>query len=257
MKAKVVLAGHSHVHALGVPGWPAGEKPGLVPIKHSTADVVAIVGNRDAAYWDLFVESASNRVPAVIWAGNQHYAHFLFRPAVPLDFILSAEPRLPLNRAAQIVPEEMIRTFLDTSLTPLSRLLGRLAKRSPFPPIVIGTPPPKGDLERLCANIRRESVLHDIATKLGVPIAPSSLADLNLIVKLWRLIQTILAEIARETGAVFVPVPQQLITGEGVLHDEFWASDATHANRAYGSKMLAAVLRQAELGVTTKPRASA
>jgi hypothetical protein len=245
MAVKIVLAGHSHVHALGVPGRVNKQPPALVPIKHPTADIAGIVGAGDGAYWDAFVDAAAARVPAVIWTGNQHYAHFLFRPEPALDFVLSAAPHLPVDRAAHVVPEEMLRTFFAKSLTDLTRLLERLGKHSPFPPIVIGTPPPKGDPERLCANIGKEVVLTQVAQRIGVTIEPSSLTDVRVMVKLWRLLQTMLAEIAAREGATFVAVPPRLMTAEYLLLDKHWAADATHANRAYGRVMLEEVVRHA------------
>ena len=246
MTVKLVLAGHSHVHALGVPGRAGKQQLALVPLKHPKVDVAAVVGARDATYWDAFVDASAAHVPAVIWSGNQHYAHFLFRPTPAIDFVLSAVPQLPINRTAQIVPEEMIRAFLAPSITGLHELLLRLQDRSPFPAIVIGTPPPKGDLERLCANVDSEPVLKEAARRLDVPIVPASLTELRTMVKLWRLLQTILAEAAAAVGAAFVPVPPRLITSEGTLSDNHWGADATHANRAYGGEMLGEVVREAQ-----------
>lgn len=246
MTAKLVLAGHSHVHALGVPGRSRKDTPGLVPIAHAHADIVAVVGARDEPYWDAFVDAAATRVPAVIWTGNQHYAHFLFRPTPPLDVILSSAPSLPIDRSAKIVPEAMLRAFFAPSFAGLEQMLRRLAEPCPYRAIVIGTPPPKGDPERLCRNVEKESALRNAARDLGVAVVPASLSDVGVMRKLWRLLQTMMAETAAAAGAAFVPVPPRLIAAGDVLSDGHWAADATHANRVYGAEMLAEVVRQAE-----------
>jgi hypothetical protein len=243
MTVKLVLAGHSHVHALGVPGKAAAGGAAIVPVKHPGADIMAVTGTRDDEYWDAFVATSATHAPAVIWAGNQHYAHFLFRPAPAVDFVLSTSPHLPLDRTAQVVPEEMIRTFFAPSFAPLAQLLDRLKCQSPFTPIVIGTPPPKGDVDRLCANVAKESVLKEIAETRGISVTPAALTDTTVVVKLWRLVQAMLEEAAIASGALFVPVPPSLVSEAGLLSDEHWASDATHANRLYGKAMLAAVIR--------------
>jgi hypothetical protein len=245
--AKLVLAGHSHVHALGVPGVSAGEAPRIAAVPFPGADVVGVAGDhaRGAAYWDLFIEAARGRVPAVIWAGNQHNAHFLFRADPPIDFVLSSDPRRTVDRAATLVPEAMLRAVFEPSLKPLRALLARLAAVSPAAPIVIGTPPPKGDPVRLCAGMAKESYFAETAATLGIAITPQALAPPALLAKLWRLLQDMMRDCATEAGATFVPVPARLIAPGDLLPDPYWAQDATHANRDYGRKLLREVVRHA------------
>lgn len=242
MAVKLVLAGHSHVHALGVPGLAKGEAPKVVPLAHPTADVAAVIGARNGAYWTTLVEAARDRQAAIIWTGNQHYANFTFRNGPAFDFILSEAPATPIDRTAQIVPEEMVRAVFAPSITRLGELITRIHAVSPFPAIIIGTPPPKGDPVRFCANLDNSLALKASAEQQGIALTPESLTDVTVMVKLWRLLQGMFAECAAAAGAIFVPVPPTLIARGGVLADNHWADDATHTNRDYGGQMLAAVI---------------
>jgi hypothetical protein len=141
--------------------------------------------------------------------------------------ILSSAPSLPLDHTAHIVPEEMTRAFFGPSFIGLEQLLLHLNEHSAYAAIVIGTPPPKGDLERLCRNVEKEAALKDVARDLGVPAVPASLTATGVMLKLWRLLQAMMAEIAAAAGASFVAVPQRLVTLQGVLSDEHWAANAT------------------------------
>ena len=52
-----------------------------------------------------------------------------------------------------------------------------------------------------------------------------------------------LAEKARTRGLMFIPVPKEVQDADGFLKREFWASDATHANEAYGDVIYETVVR--------------
>lgn len=242
MNLSIVLAGHSHVHAMGVSGIAASPGTRLVPVTSERATIVGVAGTRDDQYWAAFVEASRTHIPAVIWDGNQHYGYFMFAPRPPFDFVLSSAPGLAIDRSIAIVPEAMVREFLAPSLVALRDLLVRLKATSPHRAIVIGTPPPKGDLNRLCANFASEPHFSAWAQKHGLTIEPASLSTVPMFVKLWRLLQGMLAEIAADHGALFVPVPRRLQQGDGLLRDDQWSTDATHASNVYGKAMLEEVI---------------
>ena len=246
MAVRLVLAGHSHIHALGAPGHRAGEPPQVVPLPHPQADLAVVTGERDAAYWHALVEASRDRRAALIWAGNQHYAHFTFHEGRPFDFVLAGAPDLPLLAGAAIVPEAMVRATFEPTMAHLRGLLERIHKVSAEPAIVIGTPPPKGDPVRFSRNLDKLLVEMAKAANIGDAIGPDALTAVPVMVKLWRLMQAMLAESARAAGASFASVPPRLVTAEGTLADAHWAGDATHANHAYGKRMLTRVVRHAE-----------
>ncbi len=243
MADRLILAGHSHIHALGVPGLPKGEAPRIVPLPHPSADLAAVIGARTQAYWSTLIEGARDRRAAVMWTGNQHYASFAFRNGDAIDFVPSDRPAAPIDRAAQIVPEEMIRAVFEPSLTKLADLIARIHAVSPWPAIIIGTPPPKGDPARFLANLDQSLALKAIAADQGIAPTVDTLTDVAVMVKLWRLLQRMFAECAAATGALFVPVPPHLIADGEVLSDDHWAEDATHTNRAFGGALLTTVIQ--------------
>ena len=52
-----------------------------------------------------------------------------------------------------------------------------------------------------------------------------------------------LAEEARSRGLMFIPVPKEVQDADGFLKREFWASDVTHANEAYGNVIYETVVQ--------------
>jgi hypothetical protein len=235
MRAPVVIAGHSHTVALGV---PISSPDGLT-------DFVALSGEpratgltgafpRTDEYWADMVALTKVRTVAISWNGNQHLAGLLV--AQPFDFALRSRPDLPVAPIT-IVPELAVRELLGQSHVTLTRVLEGAARAGGRPPIILGTPPPKGDAAWVRRRLSSEVHFVQLAEQAGVSLETIELSTPQVWLKSWLVIQELLREIAGAFSLRFCPSPPDAQTADGFLREEYWSDDVTHANAAYGMLM--------------------
>jgi hypothetical protein len=176
-----------------------------------------------------------------MWGGNEHNYHYFFEAETRFDF-LSAHVR-KMSPSAQIMPKAAIRDRFQQSFTDLDLALKRLATGGVNRIALIGTPPPKGDNEALRALLQTEQFFVNKAAQLGQSPETIPITDPYVRLKLWYLLQDMKAEEARSRGLMFIPVPTEVQDADGFLKREFWASDVTHANEAYGNVIYETVVR--------------
>ena len=229
----ILIAGQSHAYALGLPGAAAEAAPATVEIKPG---ILGLVGGwpRDDRYWTALVEASAEATPAVVWEGSQHLGDFLFADP-PFDFVLSSQPDLPLNENVALVPEAAVRELQIRHLIGLAELLKRLDRKNPM---VVATPPAKGDDEALRGFVMSEVHFQNQAEVLGIDLAEATIMPRWTRYKLWAVIQELMREIAFAHGAAFVSHPAASQDAEGFLRPEYSMPDAGHANEAYGHLML-------------------
>src|ERR1700730_4047037 len=137
------------------------------------------------------------------------------------------------------MPETAIRAFFEPTFECLHKIAEHLrAAESPCLPVLCGTPPPKGNNERLRDVIANEPHFVNVAEQMKVSLREVELTTPRLRFKLWAVMQIMLQELARERGVPFIPVPTSVQTADGFLAEDYWSEDATHANGAYGRVML-------------------
>jgi hypothetical protein len=236
-----VLAGDSHVFAFASnrPGRTSAE---LVPMVNDRVDLFSVEGPfpRDLAYWGDVLRLAEGRTLAVCFQGNQH-AWFLFAPTPRFDFVLASRPDLPLEADAELLPEAMVREFFRPSLAILDGMLGQTAQGGDRT-FVLGTPPPKNNDDLLRTYIADEPGLVSVAAAKGCSIADTPLTAPLTRLKLWSVLQELMAELAHTHGACFIAIPPETQDDLGYLRPEFWEPDVTHANTCYGRLMLGQLL---------------
>ncbi len=246
-KLALVVAGHSHAAALGVPPSNGVAVPGVTVVTHPDAHVLAVGGSwpRDDAYWSALIKASINATAAIVWDGNQHQAYFLFEPSPAFDFVLSSDPSCPVDPDLPLVPEAYLRAFIAPTLEPLQQLLMRITDAGGRRPVVLGTPPPKGDSNAIRSLLANEPHFVAAAEAANSSIATARLTKPALMYKLWSLVQDMTRQIAEAQGAIFVPVPPDACTPDGYLRKEHWSGDVTHANAAFGTIMLGAAIKTA------------
>lgn len=243
MPSPLVVAGHSHIHAFAPPPNDVS-----MPTWVGNEDVRVLHGPdpRDDAYWQAFAGAEPGAPRAIVWGGDQHIRALLVEPVPPLDFVLSAAPDLPLDPRASYVAESQLRAFFAPSTAPLADELRRIRAQDPDCAVLVaGTPPPIGDGDAIATRLPRDPQFAALLVASGPGPAPTvTLTSPYTLQKVWSLLQMILAEIATENGAVFVPVPDRTRTLEGFLAPAYWSDDPVHANAAF-ARELAADLRAA------------
>jgi hypothetical protein len=227
---RILIAGHSHAYALGLPGAKADAEPQVVAIAPGF-DGLTGPWPRTNHYWDLLAQEAKSGsyTVALSFLGNDHLAHFLIEES-PFDFVRSEDPDEDVRRAVPLVPEALVREMFKPHASTLPAILGKL-KRAGVPTLVLGTPPPKQGLESLLAT---EPFFIKRLQALGMSTENVALCPSGLQLKLWRLLQTMLREAAEANGAVFVPFPADLVNEDGYLRPEYARDDVTHANAEAG-----------------------
>lgn len=236
--SSILIAGHSHVAALGVPLVRDGYE--LLRIGHGDVPIFGLVGGwplEDTDYWEQVAHHAEGRVVAILWRGNQHFHHFLIMPDAGFDFVLDSEPQLDVDPHRPLVPEATVIEFMRADMIDLDAIIEAIHAAG-GQVVLCGTPPPKGD-----AGFVREKILHEgyfrkTAEELGADLETIEISPPRLLYKLWKVMQNSLRDVATRHGARFMPVPETLQTSDGFLHPDYYAGDVTHANRAYGDVVL-------------------
>ncbi|HEV7305246.1 hypothetical protein [Ensifer sp.] len=232
---RLLLAGHSHSTALGVPNTSPDAPFGAVPIDIAGGRVIAlpVPGSRTPAYWDAVVEQSVDTTVLLVWNGNQHLAKFLFEAGKPFDFYIANRPDIAVQ-PVDLIPESLIREILDRGNALLQPFLKRLQGVPGCKTVLLGTPPPKGDDGVLRQLVSKEVYFVEMAERMGFDLNTITFTDRLVRRKLWLVVQDLLAEAADAAGSAFMPVPEAVMDDEGFLKKELWREDATHANPEYG-----------------------
>jgi hypothetical protein len=176
---------------------------------------------------ELLEEAPWNFV-VLVCGGNEHNVLGIVRNKRPFDFVLSSEPDLPLQPGHELVPEALLREVLKKHMSePLSIL--RAFRAATRIPILELEPPPPLPNHRVVAYpsefVRARLLRKNIAPEL-------------IRYKLWRLESEIYRKMCEEIGIAYLRAPKAMISENGMLAQEGWGADATHANPRYGMEVL-------------------
>lgn len=234
----ILVAGHSHIAALGVPLQSNGYE--LRQLRDGPVAAFGLAGGwprEDTDYWSTIAARSVGRTVAIFWRGNQHFHHFLIMPNSGFDFVLDSEPDLPVDPTRPIVPELAVVEFMRMDMSDLDPIIEGIGAAG-GQVVLCGTPPPKAQADFVREKILREPYFNLVAEGLGLDLATVELSPPLLLYKMWAVMQNMLGEVAARHGAAFLPVPGRLRSADGFLDTDYYAPDATHANRAYGEAML-------------------
>jgi hypothetical protein len=237
--APIILAGHSHMAAL-VGDVPTGD-PALLP-GALFPEISALYGPwpRDSGYWERLAQLCTGARVAILWEGNHHNVFYLFQSDKPFDFWSKSVARIVSG--FQLVPQRMVREKFRPSIEQLSCVIELIQKSSPSGVAVIGTPPPKENADELRILLKGDPLFVDLAAQMGRSPEQVKITPAPVRLKLWYLLQEMMADAANKSGAQFIPIPQETIDADGYLRREFWAKDLTHANHEYGQIMARKIL---------------
>ncbi len=189
---------------------------------------------RTKEYWDLLLSSTKNQIIALSWKGNEENSHFLIEPRVKFDFLYNNDPSLGVDNTVTIVPEALVAEIYRNSLQDLRGLVDRLREQGAARIILISSPPPKREAV-VRMGLRVERAFIKMIQDRGLTFDQVQISPEGLRMKLWRLHQDKVREIARSTGAIYLPPPSASIDSDGFLLGKYSHVDATHANFDYGT----------------------
>jgi hypothetical protein len=111
--------------------------------------------------------------------------------------------------------------------------------------ILIGTPPVREDLGDAFEKVCKIPFWRQRAASMGVDIATCGFTPVAILKRLWGVLQESLADVARDTGARFLPVPEEVIDVNGYRKPEYCGPlwNFAHANEEYGQLMLEHIVR--------------
>jgi hypothetical protein len=258
--SEFIVAGHSHIFCMGAQQSYAGPVA-LLPVSVAAHSGFFLMEEwdkgRSERYWDRLVVEGRDRHVFLVFNGNQHFADFLISPTPMFDFFESLVPG-PLLDGATIVPRRLIKEFFAPSLGALRGVVERL-KQTGCPSItIIGTPPPRPDLSGALRHVKESAFFRGVAEQKGIALAAIELTPARIMLKLWTVIQELLADTAREFGAAFLPVPTEARDADGFLMANLVGPDYdfTHANNEYGHLMLRTAAGTIQFGSQAGPRAA-
>jgi hypothetical protein len=143
------------------------------------------------------------------------------------DFVLPAQPALPLDPAAEVLPALAVRRLLESLMTDYLALMSEIHRLCAGPLFHVEPPPPFADAKRMHADIpwaMYPGMRHEISPA-------------HFRYKLWRMHSQILNDWCISSGATFVAHPRETVDESGFMRERYYG-DGAHANTAYGELVL-------------------
>lgn len=145
-----------------------------------------------------------------------------------MDFVLPAQPALPVDPACTLLPVNLIRDMFAATFTSLQTALGFLENMHPRRTWLVGSPPPSED------NAVKDRFLASRARAHGTPsvlLPPATVA-----LKLWLLVNEIVQALCKECGVRFIDCSPVACNERGFLKPEY-EHDGVHGNTRYNELM--------------------
>lgn len=223
----VLCIGHSHVacveRAARAAGYPFHalnfwQMPGA--IRHE----------RGGPCFDLATERRLREHDGPVFSMIGGAAHvvlgFLVNPR-RFDFVLPAEPELPLDQAAELIPSMAVQRILESQMGEYLALMSLVRGLCAGPMFHVESPPPCANPERM--HPRRQWALPQDKHREVSPV--------SLRYKLWRLHSQILSHWCAGTAVELLPVPTGAFDADGCMRERY-CRDGVHGNERYGALVL-------------------
>jgi hypothetical protein len=242
-RLEFIIAGHSHMFALGA----AYGYEGPIALQRVHADIPngyflmePWSAGRGTAYWDALAHHATGRVAVLLLHGNQHYAHFVFAPSPLFDVVDPHDADFQPYPGTVLVPRRQVKSSPLLLPAGLRELILRLKEEGAHEVIVSGTPPVREDFVVYTEALRTHPQWADMASHMGMDITTCKFTPAAVMRNLWGVMQEVMADVAQDAGAVFLPVPPAVLDAQGYLAAPYrgplW--NFTHANEDYGKAAL-------------------
>lgn len=233
LNAQTIVCGHSHAAAI---------LQAQLNLENPNPDVAVCYTSDfeqgppgDQEYWEFVGEIARGKKLAIVWNGNQHIANFLFQtiPPFTLHGVTESEHHcMPISRA-------MVKEFFKPFFEELNLIMPMMASASSV--TLVNGPAPK-PLTHIQTCFKNEPFFVTVADSLNLDIDSLEFTSDSLRLELWRLVSEMLSSYAQSLGAYFFDVPIESLNSSGMLLEEYWHSDATHANESYGKLLLEKII---------------
>jgi hypothetical protein len=226
---EIIVAGDSHTqaHKQALAHRPNANGFHIVWIKGPEGSHAA--KNGDISFDELLerVRNTEHALIAISLLGNLSNSFGLAKHDKPFYVLVEGE-----EGEGELIPRGVMRDIFQTRISAASKRFIKIKQATTAPVYHLATPPPKGDQELLQARFNR----HD--RKINSP---------SQRLALWQMEMEVVKAACAECGVGFVNPPTATQDRQGYLGRDFYSTDITHANAAYGEF----VLRQLEELATT------
>jgi hypothetical protein len=237
---KAVIAGHSHTFAL-LMAIRGNQKYfdtfGLIDESKPSQLGKGFV--RNSEYWS-YVAKLSLSLPTFIsWNGNQHNIHFLvdeFRP-------FQIQNLYQEYSSAPVVPIDQVKELFSPTFNELRSTLSRFETCENL--TLLGTPAPKPK-KYIDSILLKDEYFTKQTRAASTPGSKIVATSDELRQAMWKFTQIMTKEIADELGCKFMPTPQFSLDSKGLLREQFWSDDITHANQYFGELLLDDIAKNLE-----------
>jgi hypothetical protein len=230
----LLCIGHSHVACVARAAEATGtslqalnfwEMPGAILHENGTSQLSALLEQQ--------LRKHTGPVFSMIGGAAHGVLGMLVHPR-RFDFVLPAEPALPLDPAAEVLPALAVRRVLESLMVDYLAMMSQVHRPCVGRLFHLESPPPFADAQRMQADIpwgMYPGMCHEISPA-------------HFRYKLWRLHSQIVSDWCAGAGATFVPCPPQSVDGNGFMRESYHG-DGAHANAAYGELVLEQMRRLA------------
>lgn len=231
---RVVIIGDSHADAIkrALRGYKS-QICDIQAFRYSKLKNGTMLGDMTESQVDVMVSGLhpDDLVVSAI-GGNQHQAFSLVQH--PERFSVMDEDGLPTEDDLQsaIIPRAQIWDFFESKLrTGLEgSRLGLLKAKKEKNIYHLTPPPPKQSLDHVARKFEESFLKAGILEK---GISPPSLR-----LAIWKIQVDVTEKLTKEWGIKMLPNPDGSRCANGFLAHQYYGADATHANDAYGMRVL-------------------
>ena len=233
---KLLIVGHSHIHALKM-AFEGNEYQNL------SVDVVNLRAEENFSIFlykdredheertEIFKELAKN-VDAVCasFFGTAYNLIGIANDPQPFDFIESNECKVrPLEKTTYI-PHSLFEKQMHNYTRGIGKYLETLRNLTPMtvPILNLESPPPVGSEEYI-----RNFSAHFSEKVENLGVSPPSVRR-----KIWKLHEKNIRGYCHETDIHYLTAPKEALNREGLMKNKFCAPDPLHGNIAYGQLVL-------------------
>lgn len=162
--------------------------------------------------------------------GNQHAVFSTIQHPQRFDFMLPGEAT-PVARKSELVPFQTLYPYFRTALREGDgKTIAAFREATKARMIHLRAPPPKRKNHWIEAY-------HDTLF-VGEGLGRRGVSTPELRMKFWRLQNRAIGEICAAIDVEVLDIPPEAADPDGFLDRQYYAGDATHANRQYGELVL-------------------
>jgi len=241
---EILLVGHSHRTTMAL---------ALRNVKTSKKIAVLMEGSGpykiphpDSGYWDFILKNkiSSLKKVIVIWQGHLSL----------IDFLLSAEQSYKLVNEKNlheievsdsldiksiVLERDIMNTFEKHFQNDGLNEIMRIYNEHNYETFLLSSPPPKSKIfiNTILQNEVFFKEMYDELSKNSTNQQSDLILDDRYRVRIWELMQEALQNTAISTGAKFIPIPKNFTDEQGILREEYYLDDVSHANEMYSEKL--------------------